>query len=197
MREYFNHICLCLLILAVPSTVTANIYRFVDESGVVNFTDVPKHKGYKIHIRQTSHSKTVSSPARDYYPYRTVVRQASEIYSIEEPLIRAVMEVESDYNRYAISGAGARGLMQLMPQTMKHLGVSNPWDPRQNIMGGARYLKGLMDRFSGNVHLALAAYNAGSNAVIRYGRIPPYPQTKRYVVKVMDRYRRFAAMEDH
>jgi soluble lytic murein transglycosylase-like protein len=125
-----------------------------------------------------------------------VVREACSIYNLEEPLLRAVMEVESDYNRYAVSSAGARGLMQLMPETMVYVGVGNPWDPKQNIMGGAKYLKELIKRFSGDLPLALAAYNAGPNAVIKYGKVPPYPQTERYVMKVMDRYYRYTGFNN-
>lgn len=190
MRVLLWTVFLCLGTLTVPATSFSDVYRFVDDRGVIIFTDIPRHSGYKIHLRDASTGATVRS--REYYPYRGVVEEACAVYKISEPLIRAVMEVESDYDRYAVSVAGARGLMQLMPQTMRHLGVSNPWDPRQNIMGGTRYLKGLLERFSGNVQLALAAYNAGSNAVLKYGSIPPYPQTRRYVLKVMERYRRYA-----
>ena len=185
-------IILCAAILLVSQTANADIYRYVDERGVVSFTDNPRHSGYRIYLRETS-----TGPRQiqmKYYPYRTVVREACSIYNLEEPLLRAVMEVESDYNRYAVSSAGARGLMQLMPETMVFLGVENPWDPKQNVMGGAKYLKGLIKRFSGDLPLALAAYNAGPNAVIKYGKIPPYPQTERYVMKVMDRYYRFAGI---
>ena len=188
------YIILLLAALVTPAVSTADVYRYVDGSGMVSFTDNPGHGGYKIYIREASTRAVVPSPLMGYYPYRRVVEEACAVYEIEEPLVRAVMEVESDYNRYAMSGAGARGLMQLMPSTIKYLGVSNPWDPKQNIMGGTKYLKGLLDRFSGNVKLALAAYNAGTNAVIKYGRIPPYPQTRRYVVKVMDRYMRYSGM---
>jgi soluble lytic murein transglycosylase len=184
----------CAAVLLVSQTANADIYRYVDERGVVSFTDNPRHSGYRIYLRETS-----TGPRRiqmKYYPYRTVVREACSIYNLEEPLLRAVMEVESDYNRYAVSSAGARGLMQLMPETMVYVGVGNPWDPKQNIMGGAKYLKELIKRFSGDLPLALAAYNAGPNAVIKYGKVPPYPQTERYVMKVMDRYYRYTGFNN-
>ena len=111
---------------------------------------------------------------------------------MDEALVRAVMETESDYNRYAMSGAGARGLMQLMPGTAAVLGVKNTWDPRQNIQAGTRYLKSLLKRFSGDLELSLAAYNAGTSAVLRYGNVPPYPQTQNYVKKVLRLYRDYA-----
>ena len=177
---------LSVLAAFLPGSAAADIYRYVDERGIVCFTDNPHHDGYQVHLRTGGRRRTTVS--KGYYPYRSTVLEASRRYDIEEPLLRAVIEVESDFNRYAISSAGARGLMQLMPETMKYLGVANPWDPKQNIMGGARYLKYMVERFSGNLSLALAAYNAGANSVIKYGRIPPYPQTRRYVRKVMTRY---------
>lgn len=178
-------------LLYVPAA--ADIYRFVDENGTVYFTDYPRHDGFEIYIRESTGKGLATS--RGYYPYREVVRKASTLYGVEEPLVRAVIEIESDYNRYAVSRAGARGLMQLMPQTMQHLGVQNPWDPRQNVMAGTRHLKKLMERFSGDLSLALAAYNAGSTSVIKYGSIPPYPQTERYVKKVLERYQVYSGPE--
>ncbi|NOY85713.1 MAG: lytic transglycosylase domain-containing protein [Deltaproteobacteria bacterium] len=179
--------------MATGNRAGADIYRYVDERGVVNFTDNPGNAGYEVYLRDG-----VSRPllAIGYYPYRDEVQNASTVYKIEESLIRAVMEVESDYNRFAVSSTGARGLMQLMPATMRYLGVRNPYDPRQNIMGGTRYLKSLMGRFSGNLSLALAAYNAGAGNVVKYGRIPPFPQTRRYVTKVMARYRTYSGISE-
>ncbi|HDL53725.1 MAG TPA: DUF4124 domain-containing protein [Proteobacteria bacterium] len=182
------------LVVVTENQAGADIYRYVDKKGVVNFTDSPGNagrSGYEVYLRED-----VSRPLRaiGYYPYRDEVRNASSLYKIDEPLLRAVMEVESDYNRFAISSTGARGLMQLMPDTMRYLGVRNPYDPKQSIMAGARYLKGLMGRFSGNISLALAAYNAGAGNVVKYGQIPPFPQTQRYVMKVMTRYRTYSGI---
>ncbi len=181
------------LVMATGNRAGADIYRYVDERGVVNFTDNPGNAGYEVYLRD---GVSRPLPAIGYYPYRDEVQNASTVYKIEESLIRAVMEVESDYNRFAVSSTGARGLMQLMPATMRYLGVRNPYDPRQNIMGGTRYLKGLMGRFSGNLSLALAAYNAGAGNVVKYGRIPPFPQTRRYVMKVMARYRTYSGISE-
>jgi len=185
---------LVLFVLVCPVQVKADIYRYIDETGTAYFTDYPRHDGFKVYLRERP-GKTFQI-SRGYYPYRSLVLEASTIYELEEPLLRAVIEIESDYNRYAISSAGARGLMQLMPETMDYLGVKNPWDPKQNVMAGARYLKGLMKRFSGDLPLALAAYNAGSSSVIRYGSIPPFPQTERYVKKVMRRYHVYSGRGD-
>ena len=172
------------------SPVSADIYHFMDERGIRIFTDNPRHDGYKVFMRERSSYRTLARGS--YYPYRDVVLKACSLYKVDEALVRAVIEVESDFNRYAVSYAGARGLMQLMPETMKHLGVKNPWDPEQNVQAGTRYLKRLLSRFSGNKELALAAYNAGLNNVLKYGAVPPYPQTENYVRKVMSRYRDLA-----
>lgn len=192
MRILTFSIILCLFLL--PAVAVGDIYRFVNENGVTVFTDSPTHSGYKVHVREKGSFRLAS--AGGYYPYRNVVVEACSIYRMDEALIRAVMEVESDYNRFAISSAGARGLMQLMPQTAKQLGVRNVWDPRQNVHAGTAYLKRFIGRFSGNMELALAAYNAGPNAVIAYGQIPPYPQTVNYVRKVMRLYRDYSGLRN-
>ncbi len=178
----------------LPASAAGDIYRYVDENGVTVFTDRPVHAGYKVHVRERGSFRLASLSG--YYPYRDVVIEACSIYSMDEALIRAVMEVESDYNRFAISSAGARGLMQLMPETALHLGVRNVWDPRQNIHAGTAYLKRFIKRFSGNMELALAAYNAGPNAVAYYGQVPPYPQTVNYVRKVMLLYRDYSGLRN-
>ena len=121
-------------------------------------------------------------------PYGDYVRGAASLYSLPEPFLRAVMRVESRCNPKALSPKGAMGLMQLMPQTATAMGVTNPYDPRQNIYGGARYLRILANRFQGNITLTAAAYNAGSGAVQRYGGIPPYEETQRYVRKVIHHF---------
>jgi soluble lytic murein transglycosylase-like protein len=113
------------------------------------------------------------------------VRQAAARYGVPERLVTAVIRAESGFNPRAVSPKGARGLMQLMPQTASLLGVHDSFDPAQNIDGGVRHLRGLIDRFANNLPLALAAYNAGENAVTQYGGIPPYAETQGYVTKVL------------
>lgn len=112
-----------------------------------------------------------------------VVQKTASRYGLDPGLLKAVIRVESDFNPLAVSSAGAMGLMQLMPSTAKSLGVTNPFDPQQNIDGGARYLKSMIDKF-GDVNLGLAAYNAGPGAVDRYGGVPPYRETVSYLQKI-------------
>jgi soluble lytic murein transglycosylase-like protein len=122
-------------------------------------------------------------------PYDGIIQQAAVKNQLDPALITAVMGQESGFNADAHSGAGALGLMQLMPDTAKQLGVSDPLDPAQNVDGGARLLRSLLDQFGGRLDMALAAYNAGPAAVERYGGIPPYPETQAYVRDVMSAYR--------
>jgi soluble lytic murein transglycosylase-like protein len=118
-------------------------------------------------------------------PFSEIIKQASEKYGVDESLISAVIKQESSFNPLAVSKCGAQGLMQLMPATGRALGVVNPFDAEQNIMAGTKYLKQKLDEFGGNVSLALAAYNAGSGAVKKYGGIPPYKETQAYVKKIV------------
>lgn len=118
-------------------------------------------------------------------PFSEIIQEASEKYGVDEKVIRAVIQAESSFNAKAVSRAGAGGLMQLMPRTARSLGVSDVFDAEQNIMAGVKYLKQKLDEFDGDLKLALAAYNAGSGAVRKYGGIPPYQETVRYVEKIM------------
>jgi len=124
---------------------------------------------------------------------RRIIREAAARYGVDEALIAAVIEAESQFNPRAVSRRGAQGLMQLMPDTAASLGVEDPFSPRENIDGGVRHLRSLMDRFDNNLPLALAAYNAGHVAVINHRGIPPYPQTQAYVSRILRRLERHGA----
>ena len=134
----------------------------------------------------------LSAPAQaaETTRYANLVEAASRAHGVDADLVHAVIFAESAYDAKAVSAAGASGLMQLMPETARRHGVRDVFDPADNIRGGVRHLKFLLDRFDGDMELAVAAYNAGENAVIRAGnRIPPYPATARYVPKVIGHYR--------
>lgn len=118
------------------------------------------------------------------HAYDAFIREASTRYRVDATLLRSVMQAESAFDALAVSRAGAMGLMQLMPDVAAELGVEDPFDPRQNVMGGARYLRRLLDQYRGNVPLALASYNAGATNVAQYGGVPPFPETQKYVKQI-------------
>ena len=203
-----THLSLFLFALAMAALsrpALADIYSFKDENGVVHFSNMPDDKRYKLIRREAGSAPApVAAPAAAaaanvYMPaeesirrFSPIVDTASRLHGVDAALIHAVISAESGYNPSALSKAGAMGLMQLMPQTAKRYGVTNIMDPVQNITGGVRYLRDLLSMFNGNLELAIAAYNAGENAVIRYGnKIPPYAETVQYVPKVLGFYRKF------
>ena len=171
-----------LMVISPLSSVSADIYKYVDANGVIHFTNVPTTSNFALHAKQNGSRFTVQDMIRRYASH----------YKLEEALVRAVIKVESDYNPSAVSSAGAVGMMQLIPKTAKFLKVSDPLDPDQNIRGGSHYLRMMLDQFEGDLDLALAAYNAGPTAVRRHGGVPPYKETIRYLTKVkyyLDYYR--------
>ncbi len=173
----------------------ADIYSYTDAQGVQHFTNVPDDSRYKLIIksretkpgfRYPGSAKSTYNVSSRHTAYDGVVRQAAYLYKVDEALVRAVIHTESAYNPGALSHAGASGLMQLMPATASRYGVRDIFDPVENVHAGVRYLRDLHQMFGNDVRLALAAYNAGENAVLRYGGIPPFPETRHYVARVLE-----------
>ena len=178
-------LCIVSVTFAAPSTLHADIYMYIDEDGVYNFTDAPPSPKYKLFIKERNPRPGKKNTLEKFDKY---IKEASKRHRISIPLLKAVMKVESDFNPKAVSKKGAKGLMQIMPQNYELLQIKDPFNPRQSIMGGAQYLSQLLDHFDGNVKLALAAYNAGPNTVERSRGIPPIKETKDYVKKIMKYY---------
>ena len=191
---------LALLLAAVlapgPAAAGNPIYMFKQTGGHRVYTD-RKPEGAYVVIDQGRPTATAScfglTPQRlnaRAVAYDPLIRREAEASKLAPELVRAVMRVESCFDERALSRAGARGLMQLMPQTARHLGVRDSFDPEQNVAGGARYLRMMLDRFDNDLRLALAAYNAGPNAVEKYGDVPPFRETQNYVRRVVAAYGR-------
>ena len=181
-------LCFIVATFVVIPTLHADIFMYVDEAGVYNFTDTPTSPEYKLFIKQKRPKPEEKIPSGKYDKF---ISEASKRHGVSVPLLKAVVKVESDFNPKAVSKKGAKGLMQIMPQNYELLQIKDPFNPRQSIMGGAQYLSQLLDRFDGNVKLALAAYNAGPNRVERSGAIPPIKETMDYVKKIMKYYALF------
>jgi hypothetical protein len=171
----------------VVSPAQADTYRLVDGSGVVHLTNAPADPRYR-GLPVTSGSATgwlrMTEMSRSLYAAE--IREASTRHGVDPALVESVIRAESAFNPTAVSRAGARGLMQLMPKTAVALGVRDSFNPRENIDGGVRHLRYLLDRYPGNIALAVAAYNAGEGAVDSYRGIPPYPETQQYVQRVLN-----------
>jgi len=187
------YLILIVWISVIPrySVSDQTVYSYEDENGIINITTVkPKGKKHNILIKgynkgkKNRKLKNISKPNKKY---KIWINEAADYYNIPTSLLHAVIMVESNYNPEAVSHAGAKGLMQLMPKTAKRLYVNKIMDPKENIFGGARYLRILLNRFDGDLVLALAGYHAGENAVEKAGGIP-YKATKRYIKMVLTRY---------
>jgi soluble lytic murein transglycosylase-like protein len=176
--------------LALVSLAEAGAYRFVDEAGTVHYTNTPSDPRYRAlpGWREPGRPAPLAPAAvvrgRPALPYTELIRSTAERHRVDHRLVEAVVVVESAGNARAVSRKGAQGLMQLMPQRSALLGVRNPFDPEQNVDGGVRHLRDLLQRFGGDVTLALAAYNAGEEAVRAYQGVPPYLETQEYVRKI-------------
>jgi soluble lytic murein transglycosylase-like protein len=187
------------LALLAPLSSLAQIYKFVDENGVVNFTSLPPPAKYSYKILKipcyasdaSCRGVSWEKVALNTQAFGSEISAAARVNAVDESLIRAIIHAESAYQPDAVSPKGAQGLMQLMPETQRSLHVSDPFNPAANISGGARYLSRLLKEFKGNITLATAAYNAGAGAVQKYGGIPPFEETREYVRRVNILHRRY------
>lgn len=190
------------VLLAEP--VQATIYTYVDDSGVMHFTNVPSDPKFSPVLRerrpkvmaQTSNGSVLipaefARGASDPDFFDAMIRQAAKRYQVDPRLVKSVIRAESNFNYLAVSKKGAIGLMQLMPETAGDMQVLDPFDPKENIYGGTRYLRKMLGLFNGNLRLALAAYNAGPNRVIKLGRVPGFKETENYVRKVQHFYKEY------
>jgi soluble lytic murein transglycosylase len=178
------HLVIPLAIFLLAGNGRAELYKYVDEQGRVHFSNAPADVRYRpLRVRD--------SRAAAMRRYEKMIRKAAAEYGIDPSLIKAVIKVESNFDRYAVSHKGARGLMQLMPATAREMNVDDPFDPSQNIEAGSRYLRMMLDRFDNDLSLSLAAYNAGPGLVGKVGRVPEIKETRNYVSKVKKAYHRY------
>jgi len=198
--------CLSAVFCLHGRAASDDIYKFTDNDGVIHFSNVNVSSGKKFKKVQSSARRgeaqnTAAAPSPSPVPaereamqqpvessYSELIKSACDRHGVDPALVRAIVKVESDFNPFAISKKGAMGLMQLMPQTAFSWNVKNTYSPLENIDGGVRYLRYLLDRYEGNLTLALAAYNSGETAVQKWGTIPPFPETQNYVQKILKLY---------
>lgn len=185
-------IILGLMFLLINANAMADIYKYISPEGGVYYTDAPK-KGFDyrifIHSRPKTYTRDLKFMSGNKQKYMDIIDKVAAKHQINPKLLHAVIQAESAYNPKAVSSAGAVGLMQLMPETAKRYGVVDRLDVEQNINGGAQYLKDLLAMFNSNLKLAVAGYNAGEGAVMKYNNsVPPYPETRNYVEQVLSLY---------
>lgn len=174
------------LATAIGTLSHADIYKYVNENGLTIFTNLPNDNDAKKIISEETPRSRKNIRGSDYY--NDIIYSTSDKYNIEPSLIKAVITAESNWKPTAVSTKGAIGLMQLMPSTATDMLVSNPYDPEENIEGGTKYLRYLLDRFNGDMTLALAAYNSGPETVRKFGNVPPIRETQQYVKRVLSMY---------
>jgi soluble lytic murein transglycosylase-like protein len=185
-----------LFIILVAHIGYADVWFYQDKQGVMHFSQERQSSEWQLLMQTPTQIATPQAfkipdtpQSTSHSRYDDYILQAAQRYKLDPALVHAVIAIESNYRSDVVSRAGAMGLMQLMPQTAKRFSVADPFEPQSNIEAGTRYLKLLIDEFS-TLQLALAAYNAGENAVKRYGSIPPYKETQQYVKKVILQYQR-------
>jgi soluble lytic murein transglycosylase-like protein len=186
----------------------AEIYAFVDPEGVTHFSNVPADERYQLVLGSAAPAAAAETPKNTSAAvsavllaraerYDSMIEDAARRADVDSQLVRAVIVVESAYDEHALSARGARGLMQLMPETAQRYGARNAFDPRQNVRAGTRYLRDLLDRYDDDLELVLAAYNAGEDVVDKYGRaIPPFKETRAYVPRVLGVYAALRKLAD-
>ena len=182
--------CLC------PSVLFADIYRCVEAEGVVHYTNTPSNVKCDLYLREGPRETVPERPGdltREWMD--EYVERFSRAHDLSPALVKAIIRAESNGERFAVSPKGAQGMMQLMPFTAKRMKVSDPFDPVENIEGGVKYIKELFGVFQGNLVHTVAAYNAGPEAVRKYGGVPPYKETRQYVKRVLDYYRQYSSGE--
>jgi soluble lytic murein transglycosylase-like protein len=200
--RYFVSVLIFLCLLSCADLSSAGIYRYEDEDGMVHFTNCPRDSKYRLYIRESKEDAEIGEPPAPALASTPVSRanlnnfdglisEVSQKYQIDFALIKAIIRAESGFNPMAISKKGAKGLMQLMPETASRMNVANIFNPKENIEGGVRYLKYLLSLFNNDVRLSLAAYNAGENLVAELRSIPPYRETVDYVRKVLSYYQSY------
>ncbi len=184
---YIGTIFILVVLLSKALSVNADIYMYIDKDGVIHFTNVLTSSSaeYRVYIKEKPREFLESDSSDKYDRY---IAEASKQHGVSFPIVKAIIKAESDFNPLAISKKGALGLMQIMPENLEILNIRDPFNPWENIMGGTRYFKMMLDRFRGKLPLSLAAYNAGPTVVARYKSIPPFKETEDYVEKVMTYY---------
>jgi soluble lytic murein transglycosylase len=187
-------LCTAIAVLIFTPSVSADIYVFKDSNGVRHFTNVPVSPKYRLYLKSTPNKYfdyslgDKFSANSDPNQYDHLILKASLLHDVDFSLLKSIIKVESNFDCFAVSHKGAKGLMQIMPQNFSFLNIRNPFDPEENIMGGTLYFKQMLEKFN-KIELALAAYNAGPNMVDKYNGIPPITETKGYVNKVLSHYK--------
>lgn len=192
LKKFSTGLALALILAwGLLGVAAAEIYMYVDENGVRHFSNVPTSSRYEFAAPEIDGYSPARNGAERFDAY---IKDAANRYGLEFALVKAIVQVESNFDPAAVSTAGAVGLMQIMPANFTEFRLRDPYEPRANIMAGARYFKSLLNRFNNDLRLSLAAYNAGPGAVARFNGVPPYPETRNYINRVMGQYTRYKRM---